>query len=805
MSHLAKFTKDYLSYRKPTETGGVSYVERLPAGSQQSGKTHHVLHFCKTIAGHTSALVKHEERILDGLASAGVPYTVRLLDYQNSPNHQNPKNSTQTLVTESAGVDLCDWFDVPIFINELNRSFNNIYDHPLFTLAILKGALVALERIHQHNIIHCDIKLDNICLPFKGGNAEQGQIIQIQLDNITLIDFGVAYWIGNMGSHERNWLGYNDNEQERYQSILLIHTLKQWFRDNEGRTVAPYDNSSLANINYSCDLYSLGVAFEGFCQEGRYQHDECWGIVHSEFCAIIRELKSYDLGIPNNQAQTPHQEFIHRLDTLIQKIIAYESMKGCVINANYAHGKLLLHATLNRRKTPVLPTPTTLADGVLSSPSPKVATANTAKVIKPTNKSSAKKPAFRPVARQTHTKKSSNKTWIGAGVLLLVLALGAVMWTNKQPDPQKTAPTDTNHTPAQTKAQTDNNTATDSDNTLTKLGRALGVNDYMDYGQLKLIRSIPVSESSVQSLNFSPDGQYIVTASDAIVDGNKSTLSNMIFKVATGEKIKEFEGGNTSVNYSPDGTHIVASHSDESMIDNKITFYSIKDDAVIKENTNTENLFASLVKFSPNGNYFLFAVSGQGSDIGVYNNFTNEHFLLSTITKPFSNHNAIFSFIGHDYPDVVAVADTDIDVIDLKNKQVLLNVGSYYSNNNKPLNVEALAISPNGKNLATLDENGVLRIAKIDINNNAHMPHSIIEPSGDSVGVFLQDLAFTPNNLHLIHKNHQSLDIYSTSDMKKIKSIPTPETWSMDISPDGKYVALGTSYPHGQVLIYGVE
>lgn len=421
MSNLSKFTQEYLSYHKP-EMGGVSYVERLPAGSDKSGKKHHMLHFRKIVIGPTSPLVKHEEKILDGIASSRIPHTVRFLDSQNSPNHQDPKKSSQTIVTEAAGVDLCDWFNTSIFINELNRSLDNIYDHPLFALTVLKGSLIALEKIHQHNIIHCDIKLDNICLPFRGGDAGYGDTIQIQLDNITLIDFGVAYWAGNMGDHERIWLGYNENKEERYQSRFLINALKQWYRDNNGRTASPYDNSSLTRLNYSCDLYGLGVAFEFFCQDQRYQQKECWSIVYSDVCSIINELKLYDNGIPNTELQPPHQSFIQRLDILTQKVIAYEKAKGFLISANYANGKLLTHKPRPKTKPKSTPTPTppVLDIGNIGLPGSDVPT--------------KEQPTDLVEPPKSTDKKSWKKAWIGGGALLLAVAVGAMMTSNQEND-----------------------------------------------------------------------------------------------------------------------------------------------------------------------------------------------------------------------------------------------------------------------------------------------------------------------------------------------------------------------------------
>lgn len=357
---LDKFIQTKLSFTNATETGAKSQVDRLPPNSNESGNIHSMVHFRKVIAGGASALVKNEERILSKFHTAKVPNTVHLLDYYHSP-----AKGTQTIITESAGVDLFGWYNVPLYINEINRDILDIYSHPLFFMQILKHSIIALKEVHKQNIVHCDIKLDNICLPFKGNNPQFGKPIQIDLSKVTLIDFGQSYWIGNMGDEDRNWLGYIENEKDRYQSRYLINILKQWFKDNQRVSKPPYNNSSLSNIDYSCDLYGLGVVFDSL-YISHYTNNDVWQLVKEDLHNIIINLKDYDNGIIGkykNKLSMPHDDFISRLDILISKIISFEHNKGNAFSSpNVINGHIIVSDLSGQQEnsidTPrVVPTP----------------------------------------------------------------------------------------------------------------------------------------------------------------------------------------------------------------------------------------------------------------------------------------------------------------------------------------------------------------------------------------------------------------------------------------------------------------
>lgn len=147
---------------------------------------------------------------------------VAMFDYDQKLN-------LQQIITTSAGVDLSKWYNIKAKVINDNTVIFDIFYNPLFLIATLKNSLLALQQIHKNDIIHCDIKLDNICLPFDGYDLEKGRVFKPLFDNISLIDFGNSHWIGNpLGNSRRYWLGYIENERERYQSKHLIGILKQY-------------------------------------------------------------------------------------------------------------------------------------------------------------------------------------------------------------------------------------------------------------------------------------------------------------------------------------------------------------------------------------------------------------------------------------------------------------------------------------------------------------------------------------------------------------------------------------------------
>lgn len=63
----------------------------------------------------------------------------------------------------------------------------------VFLLRLLRAALLALRGIHRLDIVHCDIRKDNLCLSGEGPFEKEGKrYIRLNPGSLVLIDFGIA-------------------------------------------------------------------------------------------------------------------------------------------------------------------------------------------------------------------------------------------------------------------------------------------------------------------------------------------------------------------------------------------------------------------------------------------------------------------------------------------------------------------------------------------------------------------------------------------------------------------------------------
>lgn len=171
---------------------------------------------------------------------------------------QSDESQPLFVETLDAGVDLLDWANTAVLIN--NQIYQNIFCHPASLVHGLRGCLQALYAIHQHDILHLDIKAKNICIPLTQV-SNQNSPITLDFSQTTLIDFGFSLWWSQtpLGEKIKYPLGFAKGAEDKgYQAQSLVDALKSQKRitNQVGKTV--FDHSQLKALNYSADLFSLG-------------------------------------------------------------------------------------------------------------------------------------------------------------------------------------------------------------------------------------------------------------------------------------------------------------------------------------------------------------------------------------------------------------------------------------------------------------------------------------------------------------------------------------------------------------------
>ena len=149
----------------------------------------------------------------------------------------------EAVATFDAGVTVSDWLKLrPRYPGGAEHA--HPFAHAGQFLALLRACLLALHDIHSHGIVHCDIKADNLCLPYEP-YPKTGPV-SIRYDGVRLIDFAFSITPERPLAKPLPIAPGADYHSPRFQAAL-----REDWRSGAGRHAQALD--------WREDLFSLGV------------------------------------------------------------------------------------------------------------------------------------------------------------------------------------------------------------------------------------------------------------------------------------------------------------------------------------------------------------------------------------------------------------------------------------------------------------------------------------------------------------------------------------------------------------------
>ena len=176
----------------------------------------------------------------------------------------------------------------------------NVFEDCAHWWALARHSLIALDAIHELQLVHLDLKADNVCIPVGPADFDphaRGQWLQPRFDDIALIDFAFSLV---SGERLESALPIAQQADYEYQSPRLLRAL------DAGRHG---DLAPTRQLDWRCDLFSLAAMLWRYLPELEDTTTGAWTRPrHAKARALVRRLiEAHDAELP---AMRPHAELI---------------------------------------------------------------------------------------------------------------------------------------------------------------------------------------------------------------------------------------------------------------------------------------------------------------------------------------------------------------------------------------------------------------------------------------------------------------------------------------------------------------
>ena len=235
-----------------------------------------------------------EWRILARLIGHGVRCVANVAQY-----HGDAEGSVRQLQTYDAGISVDQWATL-LPVSRNGATHRHVFEDCAHWWALAHHCLAALDEIHALQVVHLDLKADNICIPLSPASFDPDATsdrLNVVFDRLALIDFAFS-----LVSRDKltTALPIGWQRDYHYQSPRLLRALEA------GRAG---DLAPTQELDWRCDLFSLAAMLQRFLSEEGPGDDANGGWTlerHDAACDLIQRLREcHDRELA---PQRPHRE-----------------------------------------------------------------------------------------------------------------------------------------------------------------------------------------------------------------------------------------------------------------------------------------------------------------------------------------------------------------------------------------------------------------------------------------------------------------------------------------------------------------
>ncbi|MEO7338645.1 MAG: hypothetical protein ABIV63_18885, partial [Caldimonas sp.] len=318
------------------------HVEVFREASVAGERRRYTKRFLATSAGDFRPWTEREWRILARLVGHGIGPVPDVVQFDRGASDR-----PALVQTYDAGVTADHWATL-LPVERDGAVLAHVFEDCAHWWALARHALTALDAIHHLQVVHLDLKADNVCIPADPVDFDPhraGAPLRLCFEQIALIDFAFS-----LVSGERlvSALPIARQFEYDYQSPRLLHALEAGGRG---------DLAPTRELDWRCDLFSLAAMLRRVLPDrtrapvGDWTDDR-----HAMAHELIRRLlEVHDAELPSTR---PHAELIaFASDPLQSPDLALSLQRGWTL-ATRASGPLGDQPTpVTRIARPVMATP----------------------------------------------------------------------------------------------------------------------------------------------------------------------------------------------------------------------------------------------------------------------------------------------------------------------------------------------------------------------------------------------------------------------------------------------------------------